>query len=95
MIRIGSFGIIADSYGYAVGKISRYKNKKTGEETEILTSTKYYGSLQGCLSCIRKQIHLKVIKDFDGSLKEAIQALNDADERFEALIEDVEKEDRA
>ena len=91
MIKIGSFGITADSHGYTVGKISTVKDKKTGEESEILAAAKYYPTLQGCLRCIRKQMHFEAIRDFEGSMKAAIQLLNETDERFETLIADVEK----
>ena len=91
MIKIGSFGITADTHGYTVGKVSIVKDKKTGEESETIASAKYYPNLQGCLRYIRKQMHYEAIKDFEGSMYEAIQLLNVADERFETLIADVEK----
>ena len=92
MIKIGNFGITADSHGYTVGKVSTIKDKKTGEESEVITSAKYYPNLQGCLRCIRKQMHFEAIKGFEGDMNAAIQLLNATDERFEALIACVEKE---
>ncbi len=91
MIKIGNFGITSDSHGYTVGKVSTVKDKKTGEESEVITSAKYYSNLQGCLRSIRKQMHFEAIKEFDGNMSEAIQLLNATDERFEALIANVEK----
>ena len=91
MIKVGNFGITAGSHGYTVGKVSTVKDKKTGVESECITSAKYYSNLQGCLRCIRKQMHFEAIKEFDGGMSEAIQLLNATDERFEALIADVEK----
>lgn len=92
MIRVEGFGITADSHGYTVGKPSVYTDKKTGAESEILTSPKYFGSMQGCLRYIRKQMQYEAVKNTDGGIAEAIQAINAADERFERLIAGIEKE---
>ena len=92
MIRVEGFGITADSNGYTVGKPSTYMDKKTGAESESLTSPRYFGNMQGCLRYIRKQMHYAAIKSTDGDINAAIKAIADADERFEKLIEGVEKE---
>lgn len=92
MIRIEGFGITADSHGYTVGKPVVYTNKETGAESEILTSPRYFGNMKACLRYIRKQMHYEAIKNTDGDINAAIKALADADERFEKLIEGVEKE---
>ena len=92
MIKIREFGITADSHGYTVGKLSVYKDKKTGDETEILTASRYFGNLQGCLRYIRKQMHLEAMKLFDGTIGDAIDMLDEIDEKFERLIAGAEKE---
>lgn len=92
MIRIEGYGINADANSYTVGKIAVHIDRKTGAEVEVLTSAKYYANLQGCIKHIRKQMHVKALEGFDGGLKEAVELLRAVDERFEALIEDVEKE---
>lgn len=91
MIKIGNYGITSDTHGYTVGRITTTKDKKTGEESEVLTATKYYGDLQGCLRYIRKQMHFEVIREFEGDMHAAIQLLNATDECFESLITNVEK----
>ena len=92
MIKIEGFGITADTHGYTVGKPCVYTDKKTGAENEILTSPKYFGSMQSCLRYIRKQMQYEAVKNTGGGITEGIQAINAADERFERLIVGIEKE---
>lgn len=92
MIKVEGFGITADTHGYTVGKPCVYTDKKTGAESEILTSPKYFGNMKSCLRYIRKQMQYEAVKNTDGGIDEAIQAINSADERFERMIAGVEKE---
>lgn len=92
MIRIEGYGITADSNCYTVGKIATHNDKKTGSTVEVLTGAKYYSNLQGCLKYIRKQMHVRTLEGFDGGLREAVELLEGIDDRFEAMIADVEKE---
>ena len=92
MIRIGKFGITADTTGYTVGRIAQRKNKNTGEETDVLVNAKYYSGLPGCLRYIRKQMHLEAIAEYDGDLSGAIDRLNDTDRVFDSLVRDMEEE---
>lgn len=89
MIRVGKYGIDASDRCYEVGKIGKITDKKTGEEKEYIKNARYYGSLDGALRCIRRDMHFEAIRDMDGDLNAAIEALKQVDERFEKLIKGV------
>ena len=91
MIRvIGDYGIDASDKCYAVGRISKLKEKKdgkyTGEEKEYLINPSYVTTFTGALKCIRKDMQRETIKSIDGDLKAAIEAIQKCDERFEQMI---------
>lgn len=92
MIRIGKYGIDASDRCYCVGKLYKITNKKTGEEIEYISNGRYYGTLKGALSSIRKDMHLEAIMNMNGDLQAAIEALRKADEQFEKLISGIEVE---
>ena len=92
MIRIGEYGITSDASGFVVGKIARKKGKKAGAEVEYLSGPKYFSNLQGCLRELRKKAHLEAVEQYDGDLSGAIAVLDEANMKFERLIEGVERE---
>lgn len=89
MIRIGEYGIMADNSGFVVGKVARRLDKKTGIEVESLSAPRYFSNLQGCLRELRKKAHLEAIEQYDGDLTGAIAVLDEANMKFESLIESV------
>lgn len=91
MIRIDKYVIAAYDRGYQVGELTHSTNKETGEVTERINKPAYISSIQQCLAKIRKLMHLEAIEQYDGDLAGAINALNDADKRFERMVECVEK----
>lgn len=91
MIKLFGYGVTAGAYGYTVGKVYVYKAKKTGVETEMLATPHYYSDLQGCLRYIRRQMHYDALREFDGSIIDAIDLLKGIDEMFEKVIASVEK----
>ena len=93
MIRIlGKYGINASERCYEVGKISKTVDKKTGEEKTIIANAKYVSNLQAALKVIRKAMHLEALKNFEGELQAAIEALERVDKQFEELIKNIETE---
>lgn len=93
MIRVGSFGITADTHGYTVGRITIYKNKKTGEESEVLTANRYFTDMEGCLRYIRKQMQYEEVSKAEGGIETALSALKAANEHFGEMIASIKKEE--
>lgn len=90
MIRIiDNWGIDASERCYEVGKIGKLVVKKTGEEKEYIMGASYVSSFQEALVFIRKRLRLETIKDIEGDLGAAIEALKRSDERFEEVIKDI------
>lgn len=90
MIRIDKYVIAAYDRGYQVGELTYSTNKETGVVTERISKPAYLSTIQQCLAKIRKLMHLEVIEQYDGDLAGAIAALNEADKRFECMVECVE-----
>ena len=90
MIRImDKYGIEVSDKCYAVGKIGKSVNKKTGEETEMLQSPAYCTSVQGALKSLRKRMHLEALKSFEGTLDEAVKKIQNLDDRFGKEMEKI------
>ena len=92
MIRVGKYGIDASDRCYEVGKIGKITDKKTGEEKEHIVNPSYFPTIQGALKHIRKKMHFETVKNMDGDIQSAIEALRKTDEHFEKLISIVEVE---
>lgn len=94
MIRIGDYGIDVSDRCYAVGKVSKIKVKKnkkeTGEEKEYLINPSYTTSFTYALKCVQKSMRREAIKNTEGDINAAIDAIKQADERFEQMIEKLE-----
>lgn len=90
MIRVGKYGIDASDRCYEVGKIGKITDKKTGEEREYIKNARYYVTFNDALRYIRKAMHFEAIRNMDGDLNAAIEAIKQADERFAELISGVE-----
>lgn len=87
MIRImDKYGIEVSDKCYAVGKIGKSVDKKTGKESEILLHPSYCTSVASALNALRKRLHMDVVKSFDGTLEEAVSKINAIDDRFNAEL---------
>lgn len=87
MIRImDKYGIEVSEKCYAVGKIGKSTNKKTGEVTEDLQHPAYCTSIASALKAVRKRLHMDAVKSFDGPLEEAIDKIRAIDDRFNAEV---------
>lgn len=91
MIRIDKYAISAYDRGYMVGELVSYTNKETKEVTERINKPSYFSSIQRCLAKIRMMMHLEAIDQYDGDLSGACLLLAKADEKFEALVAEIEK----
>lgn len=92
MIHIGDYGIDVSDKCYTVGKVSKITDKKTGEEKEYLINPSYATSFAFALKCVRKAMHREAIKNTDGDLNAAIEAIKRCDERFERMISKIKLE---
>lgn len=92
MIRVGIYGIDASDRCYEVGKVGKNTDKKTGEEKEYIMNPSYFTSLAGALKHIRKKMHFEAVRNMDGDIQAAIEALGKADEQFGKLISGIEVE---
>lgn len=94
MIRIGEYAIEVSDKCYAVGKVSRITVKKTDKETgakteeekDCIVNPSYATSLASALKCIRKAMHRDALKDMEGDIKTALEAIQRCDEQFEQLL---------
>lgn len=87
---IDGYGIKVSSNCYTIGKQSMRTNKETNKQTEVFTELGYYPTVQSALKGVRKHLHRDVLVDFEGSLSEAIKAISEMEDRFNALLEQVE-----
>lgn len=87
MIRVmDKYGIEVSEKCYAVGKIGKSINKKTGEVNEDLQHPAYCTSIANALGVIRKRLHMDAVKSFDGTLEDAIDKIRAIDDRFHAEV---------
>lgn len=91
MIRIDKYGIEAYERGYQVGKVATSKIKKTGETREYLANPAFLDTIPKCLKKIRFWMHLEAIEQYDGDLAGAIEVLESADARFDAMLDVLER----
>ena len=86
MIYIDCYGIDVSDKCFTVGKISKITDTKTGTEKESLITPSYATSFASALKCVRKMMQREAIKNTDGDLNAAINAIRRSDVRFESLI---------
>ena len=87
---IDGFKIKATSNCYEVGKDHDEKNKETGEIKTIFKAMTFYTTFSGAMKGARRLLHREALKSFDGSLQEAVAVIRSLDERFNALIENID-----
>lgn len=91
MIRImDKYGIEVSDKCYAVGKISKSVNKKTGEEAEVIQTPAYCTTIAGALKTLRSRMHLEALKSFEGTLEEAVKKIQGLDDRFGKELEKIQ-----
>lgn len=84
MVRvIDNYVIDVSDNCYQVGKLATTTNKKTGETTEYIAAPKYVSTFDAALKCIRKSMRMERLKDFDGTLTDAINLIIGIDQNFE------------
>ena len=87
MIRImDKYGIEVSDKCYAVGKIGKSIDKKTGKESETLLHPAYCTSIASALKALRGRLIADSIKSFDGTLEEAVDRIRTLDDRFNAEL---------
>lgn len=87
MIRIlDKYGIEVSDKCYAVGKIGKSVDKKTGEVSEIIQHPAYCTSVASALKALRDRLIADSVKSFDGTLEEAVDKIRAIDDRFNAEI---------
>lgn len=91
MLKIKDWAVDADNTCYIVGKLKTRTNK-AGEEEEVISSPKYFGTLAGSLSYILNAEKRSIVAEEDLSLGELISKLNRADEEFRELFRQATKE---
>lgn len=86
MVKIfnGEYGISSDEYQYIIGKISKTKDKITGEEKESLRDPVFVKTIEQCFRHIVEVKRLKEIKDCD-DWEELV-------ERFKKINEELDME---
>ena len=77
--------IDVDSHSYTLKKVMKGKSKD-GKEIEREDCRGYYGTLEGALKGLGKELVRDKVKDGSHSLTEAIQAVREARETMEKLL---------
>lgn len=62
-------------YSYALLRKEKTKNKKTGEESEYLSTIGYFSTISEALKAVYRQEERDFVADNDVTLSEAIEAL--------------------
>lgn len=86
MIRIGKYGIDTTERCYAIGKIRKTTDKKTGEEMEVLDNPGYYTTFSSALLGLHRRISLDAVAAVDGDLLTAITAVQKHTKDFEEVV---------
>lgn len=90
MIRVlDKYGIEVSDRCYAVGKICRTTDKKTGKVVEVLQAPSYCTSVESAIKSLRKRLHMEGLKSFDGTLDEAVKCVQEMDGRFNKEMEKI------
>ena len=91
MIRIFvKYGIEPSERCFAVGKIGKAKHtdKKTNvvTEEECIQNPAYCTTLESALKYIRKSILMEELRNYDGDLQGAIEAIQALDAKFDEIV---------
>jgi hypothetical protein len=88
MVRIiDDWVITADNMCFMLGQAVTRTNKK-GEKKISLINTSYHPTLRNAVRACYTRFALRVIKDMDGTLNDAVQALTALQQRFERILTD-------
>lgn len=83
------YGIDVSDKCYAVGKICKTTDKKTGKQIEVLQSPSYCTTIESAIRALRHKLHMEAIKSFDGTLEEAVRKIQAMDEKIYAELKAV------
>lgn len=83
------YGIGTYDGGYTFGKVTIAKDKKTGEEREVVSSTQYFSTIQGAMLRAYRVIARDRLaaKTGDISLLEAIEEFDRLSDELSKLLE--------
>lgn len=88
MVRIiDDWVITADNMCFMLGQAVTRTNKK-GETKTVLTNTSYHPTLRNAVRACYTRFALQAVKDMDGTLDDAVQALTALQQRFERILTD-------
>lgn len=79
--------IDADTCFYVVGKLTTVTDKKTGEQKERLTNTKYYGSISQAIAGLREMAIREMVSAEDMQLSELIYKLEELDDKIRKALD--------
>lgn len=88
MIRIGKYGIDTTERSFAIGKIQKSVNKKTGLEEERLADPGYYSTLDGALMAVYRRLIAEGVNTYDGDLKGVVEAVRKRTRDFERMVQE-------
>ena len=74
----GDYGVIADNYSFILGKKYASMDKKTGKTTITLRHPIYSNNFVSILKHYSRYVQLDAIRDKEGTLEEAVDALTTA-----------------
>ena len=89
MIKVMGYGIAASDSCYLVGKVTKSKDKTTGEEKETISNPAYATNFKGALEIVRRKILLEKVRDLDCDLDKAIEAVKATENQFNSLLEKI------
>ena len=74
----GGYGVIADNYSFILGKKYASMDKKTGKTTIAIRHPIYSNNFVSILKHYSRYVQLDAIRDKEGTLEEAVDALTTA-----------------
>lgn len=83
---IDGYGIDVLDNCYAVGKISRSKK----DDREYIASPAYVGSIGAALTFLCKTLRRDALKNINGDLEAAVEAIRRSDARLTEAIEEID-----
>ena len=89
MIKVMGYGITASDACYLVGKVTKSRDKTTGEEKETISNPAYATNFKGALEIVRKKLLLECVRNQDGELVEAIESVKATENQFYSLLEKI------
>lgn len=83
---IDNWVLDADSHQYIIGKLGKYKNKKTNEMEEYIQDPSYYTSICDALCALTRRYERDAVKESNGDLKTLYEAVQASHKRLENAI---------